>query len=172
MKRSTHPEYWFNALILLVFALLIAILVSACGEKNNNAVAEKAMAPAIVEAPYARAVPPETPASAAFMLIKNPGDDTRKLVKASSPVAAVVELHTHEMKNGMMQMRQVESITIPAQGQTELKPGGYHIMLIQLQQALVVGENIPLTVEFDDGSTQTLDVPVQEINPMMHNMKH
>jgi copper(I)-binding protein len=172
MKRSTHPEYWFNAVLLVVFALLIGILVSACGENVESKQSGKATVAPVIETHYARAVPPGTPASAAFMLIKNSSDDERKLVKASSPVAAVVELHTHTMKDGMMQMRQVDSIAIPAQGQTELKPGSFHIMLIQLQQALVVGENIKVSVEFDDGSTQELDVPVKDIQPMMHGKAH
>jgi copper(I)-binding protein len=172
-KFSSNPEYIINILILAVFTLVIGILVSACsGEKNATAKTPANPAAITIEAPYARAVPDGTPASAAFMLIKNAGEQDIKLIKASSPVAEVVELHTHEMKDGMMQMRRVENIAVAANSQTELKPGGYHIMLIQLKQALVVDEKVAVTLEFDDGTTKTIEAPVKNVAGMMKHQHH
>lgn len=114
----------------------------------------------IVDA-YVREAPPNAPASAAFMLIRNTGTADRRLTRADSPAAASVELHNHVNDNGVMRMRQVPAIDIKAGGQTELKPGSYHIMLIGPRQPLKAGEHVSLTLSFDDGSTQTVDAPVR-----------
>jgi len=185
MKRLkiTQPECWLNVLLLLVFGLLIAILVSACspnGAANANDTKETSTTDASntdknnversaiqVSEPYARAVPPNTPASAVFLTLTNHSDMEQQLVSASSDVANVVELHTHVKKDGMMQMRKIEAISIPANGSTTLKPGGLHIMLIGLKQALEIDRMIPVTLTFKDGSEQALNVPVRKINSMM-----
>lgn len=75
----------------------------------------------------------------------------------------------------MMKMREVPSIDIKAGGQTELKPGSYHVMLIGMQQALKDGDTVSLTLNFDDGSRQQIEAPVRKIQSegMMHGgMKH
>lgn len=110
---------------------------------------------------YVRMVPPGTPTSGAFMTIKNGGSNDRKLLKADSPAAKTVELHTHINDQGMMKMRPVKAIDVKAHGQAELKPGSYHIMLIDLKQTLKEGETVPLTLTFDDGSTRQIDAPVK-----------
>lgn len=116
-----------------------------------------------VTAPYARAVPPVVPNSAAFLTLKNAGTSDRQLVAASSNAAQTVELHTHINDGGVMRMRQVKAIDIPANGVTELKPGGMHIMLIGLHESLEAGDQIDLTLQFADGSSETLAIPVQDI---------
>lgn len=118
-----------------------------------------------VENPFARAVPPGQPNSAAFMTLVNTSDVDHSLKSATSPVAATVELHTHTNNNGVMEMRQVEQIAVPAKGRAELKPGGFHIMLIGLKQDLTAGEKAQLTLTFEDGSTTTVDAPIQEVTP-------
>ena len=122
--------------------------------------------------PYVRLVPPNAPASAAFMVISNSGGAERKLLAAQSPVAKTVELHTHINDQGVMKMRQVPSIAIKANGQTELKPGSYHIMLIDLKQALNEGDAVPLTLTFDDGSSQQISAPVRKIQATAPAMEH
>lgn len=166
-KLTNNPKCWLNALIVIVFSLLIGILVSACQPSQSGSQSLS------IEDAYARAVPPGTPASAAFMRLKNPSGEERKLIKANSSVASIVELHTHEMNGGMMQMRQVPFISIPAKSETVLKPGSYHIMLIQLKKPLAIDDKIDLSLEFDDGSTQQIELPVKEIQAGMHNkQKH
>ena len=116
---------------------------------------------------YVRMVPPGTPNSAAFMTISNRGSSDRKLIQAASPVARKVELHTHLNDQGMMRMRQVADIEIKAGAQTELKPGGYHVMLLDLQQPLQEGDSVALTLRFDDGSTKEIDAAVKKPQTVM-----
>lgn len=113
--------------------------------------------------PYVSLVPPNSKVTAVFIFIKNTGSTDRKLVKAESPTAKTVELHSHTNENGVMKMREVKSIEIKAKGQAELKPGGYHIMLIDVRQALKEGDAVPIALNFDDGSRQQIDVPVRKV---------
>ena len=125
-----------------------------------------------VDDPYVRLVPPNAPASAAFMVISNSGSAERKLLKAQSPVAKTVELHTHVNDQGVMKMRQVANIAIKANDQTELKPGSYHIMLIDLKQPLNEGDSVPIALFFDDGSSQQITAPVRKIQATAPTMNH
>lgn len=116
-----------------------------------------------VEQAYVRAVPPNQPISAAFMVIENTDMNDHQLRAASSPAAQVVELHTHTQENGMMKMRQVPEINLPAGAQAILKPGGLHIMLINLTAPLSTDHKVPLTLQFEDGSQKQLELPVQPV---------
>ncbi|MDD1779727.1 copper chaperone PCu(A)C [Enterovibrio sp. ZSDZ35] len=124
-----------------------------------------------VHTPYARATPPHAPNSAAFMEIVNNGDKDVFLLSASTAAANTVELHNHEMIDGMMKMRQVKNIKIPAGGMANLEPGGLHIMLFDLPSPLKEGKTIPLKLTFSDQTSVALDVPVKRV--MAHSkMKH
>ncbi|MET0051714.1 MAG: copper chaperone PCu(A)C [Candidatus Thiodiazotropha sp.] len=123
-----------------------------------------------VEDPYVRAVPPGQPNSASFMALHNTGDQTYQLVGASSDVAEVVELHTHTLEDGMMRMRQVDHIELPAGESVSLKPGGLHIMLIGLKQKLVPDDQVLLTLKFSDGSEREISAPVKKIRMTMGGM--
>jgi len=130
--------------------------------------------------PYVRAVPPGQTVSAAFLQLENKSGKTRYVVNAASPVSRVVELHSHIHEGGMMKMRQVESIEIPANGKTVLEPGGLHIMLIGLHNPLKLEQKVSITLEFKNGSSQTVEAPVRKIMMKgmmkdmgsMKNMKH
>ena len=121
--------------------------------------------------PYARAVPPMQPNSAVFMRLENSGAE-HALVAARSQVSDVVELHTHRKVDGMMKMRRIERIGIPAQASTELKPGGLHIMLIGLKRQLEPGQHVPLTLMFEDGSSKDIVVPVRKVMFKMRPPAH
>jgi periplasmic copper chaperone A len=108
--------------------------------------------------PFARATPAKV--GGIFLTLKNAGATPDKLVKAASPIAASVELHTHVKDGDAMRMRPVDNIPVPANGQTALEPGGYHIMLIDLRQSLKEGASVPLTLTFEKAGTVTLQVPV------------
>lgn len=110
--------------------------------------------------PFARATPAKV--GGVFLTLKNAGGTADKLLKAASPAAASVELHTHVKDGDAMRMRPVDNIPVPAHGQTALEPGGYHIMLIDLRQPLKEGTQIPLTLTFEKAGTVTLQVPVQK----------
>lgn len=123
---------------------------------------------------YIRAVPPGQPTSVSFMVLKNHSSEALVLVGAESAVAKAVELHTHTMKEGMMRMRQVEKIDLPAGETVQLQPGGLHVMLIGLQQKLVPGEQIDMALLFADGSKLALKVPVVKLQMKMQDaaMQH
>ena len=121
-----------------------------------------------VIAPYVRAVPPGQTVSAAFMQLENNADVIHTIVNASSPASRVVELHAHIHENGMMKMRRLETMDIPANDKTVLQPGGLHIMLIGLHEALKPDQKVSLTLRFADGSSKTIAAPVRKI--MMQDM--
>lgn len=121
---------------------------------------------------YARATPPNAPTSAIFLTFMNNSDQTRSLISATTPASGKVELHTHVMDGDVMKMRQIDKIDIPANGMTELKPGGLHIMLFDLQQSFNPGEEIDVTLNFANGESKTLKAPVKKVMAGMKKMKH
>ena len=130
--------------------------------------AEDAAASVSVTDPYVRAVPPGQKSSAAFMTLRNDSATDHAVVSAESSTAKIVELHTHVKQGGMMRMRRIERIDVPAQDETVLKPGGLHVMLIELNHQLKAGENVSVTLVFQDGSRKELQAPVRKIKTKMH----
>ncbi|GAB0147689.1 copper chaperone PCu(A)C [Marichromatium sp. PS1] len=126
----------------------------------------------VVDEAYVRAVPPGQPNSAAFMVLENDGAVDRAVVAATSPVAEVVELHTHREEGGMMRMRRIERIALPAGERVRLAPGGLHLMLIGLRQPLLVDELVALELQLDDGSRIGLDVPVRALGGGVGHQGH
>lgn len=121
-----------------------------------------------IEGAHVRAVPPVSTTTAAFMELHNQGSTDRLLVAASTPAARVAELHNHVDVDGVMQMRRVETIPMPAGERVSLAPGGYHLMLIDLVAPLHEDDRVELTLEFDGGDTRTLEAPVRRIETMGH----
>lgn len=135
------------------------------------AVADAAGAVKVAD-PYARAVPPGQPNSAVFMTLTNEGGSDRALVAASSTAADVVELHTHRMVDGMMQMVQIDRIDLPPGTPVELKPGGLHVMLIGLEAPLTPGEVVPVTLMLEDGTAIEVQAPVRSLAAPMQDHGH
>jgi hypothetical protein len=98
-----------------------------------------------------------------------------KLVSASSPLAGVVEVHEMVMDGNVMKMRAVPSLELPAGKTVELKPGGYHVMLMDLKQELKTGDSVPLTlvIEGAGGKRETVELkaPVRALADS-HGTKH
>lgn len=101
-----------------------------------------------------------TAVSAAYMVIVNNGT-ADAIVKAESDVAQTVELHNVVMENNVMQMRPVEAIEVPANGQVELKPGGLHVMLIGLNRDLKEGDEVTIKLTTRSGQTIEIKAPVR-----------
>lgn len=97
----------------------------------------------------------------AFMEIKNKGA-ADKLISASSDGAKATELHMTQMKDGTMAMRQMPAMEIPADGELKLKPGGYHIMLINLNRPLTVGETLPIKLKFEKAGEVTVNAKIKD----------
>ncbi|MGM0519150.1 MAG: copper chaperone PCu(A)C [Campylobacterota bacterium] len=130
-----------------------------------------------VEDAYVRATPPNLPNSAAFMEITNTSSQDVALVSAKSNASNIVELHTHDMKDGVMKMYQVPKIDIKPNSTTVLKPGGFHVMLIDLKnKPLKEGMKIDVQLTFSNGETIDIKAPVKKVMAGMmmknHGMKH
>ena len=113
-----------------------------------------------VQDPYVRLAPPNAPATGAFMVIKNNGDKDVKVLKADNPASRVTELHTHLNEGGVMKMRPVPAIDVKSKSEAVLKPGGLHVMLIDLKAPMKEGDVVPITLSFDDGSSKVVDAKV------------
>jgi hypothetical protein len=124
------------------------------------ALAAPALAQVTVSDPWVRGTVAGQMATGAFMQLKSPTDTA--LVAAASPVAKVVEIHEMKMDAGVMKMAAIDRLALPAGKAVELKPGGYHVMLMDLKQPLKEGDTVPVTLTFEDrsGRKQTLDVKV------------
>lgn len=108
-----------------------------------------AAAQVIVSDPWIRGTVPQQMATGAFMQLKSAKD--AKLVEARSPAAGVVEIHEMKMENNVMRMRAVPALALPAGRTVELKPGGYHMMLMDLKQQMKEGEVVPVTLVVESG---------------------
>lgn len=115
---------------------------------------------------WVRATVPQQKATGAFMQLRAAGDS--RFVAASSPLTPVVEIHEMAMDGDVMRMRQVPSIELPAGKDVQLKPGGYHLMLMNLKAQVKEGDTVPLTLVFEgkDGKRETVEVkaPVKALN--------
>jgi copper(I)-binding protein len=116
------------------------------------------MAQVTVKDPWVRATVSAQKATGAFMQITSAQD--ARLIEASSPVAGVVEVHEMVMEKDVMKMRAVKSLDLPAGKTVELKPGGYHVMLMDLKQQMKEGDTVPVTlvVEGKDKKRSTVEI--------------
>lgn len=112
-----------------------------------------------VEKAWSRATAEGASTGAVYFILKNGGPADR-LVAASAPVAERVELHFMSMEGGVMRMRELPAIEVPAQGTVELKPGGLHLMLVGLKQPLREGDRYLLTLKFEKAGTVQVPVTV------------
>jgi copper(I)-binding protein len=116
-----------------------------------------AAAQVTVTDPWIRGTVPQQMATGAFMQLKSAKD--AKLVEARSPVAGVVEIHEMKLENNVMRMRAVPALDLPAGRTVELKPGGYHVMLMDLKQTMKEGEVVPVTLVVESaGKREAIEV--------------
>ncbi len=140
--------------LLFVFSfMLIALALVACQPSGPQIE---------VSETWARPSPMQAGNGAAYMVIKNTGGEDDTLLSADSDISEVVELHDMTMEEGVMKMFPIENILIPAGGSAELQPGGRHIMLINLNGQLEVGQVFTITLEFEKSGQQTIEVEVRE----------
>lgn len=153
------------------FALLsFMIVLSACGAPAPppQALPPVAMAGAIaIFEPRVRLPPPGTGQTAAYFTMTNQGAVGDRLVSASSPMAETLELHAHmKSADGMMMMREITAIDVPARATIPLSPGGLHIMLKGVKAEIKVGDNVPIELAFASGMRTQVQMPVVA-NPVM-----
>lgn len=120
-------------------------------------IALPAAAQVTVTDPWVRGTVAGQMATGAFMKLQSAKD--AKLLEAASPVAGVVEIHEMAMENNIMRMRAVPALPLPAGRVVELKPGGYHVMLMDLKQQMKEGEVVPVTLVVETaGKRETIEV--------------
>lgn len=144
-------------------ALGVALMMTAAG----SALAGDAKAGNIqITGAWARASAGPAQNGAAFMAIANSGNEADRLLAAAADVAATAELHTHLHEGGVMRMREVPAIDVPAGQTVTMQPGGYHVMFMGLKAPLKQGTAFPLTLTFEKAGKVTVDVAVGEAGAM------
>ncbi|CAM3917858.1 copper chaperone PCu(A)C [Roseateles saccharophilus] len=133
---------------LLITAALLATVLSA-----------QAQSPVKVEDAWVRATVAPQKTTGAFMQLT--ASRPLKVVAVSSPLAAVVEIHEMKMDGGVMKMRAVDALPLPAGQAVALKPGSYHVMLMGLQRPIQAGETVPLTLTVEGEDRQRSSVEIK-----------
>lgn len=123
-----------------------------------------------IEKPWARATVPGASVGGGYLVIRNTGAKGDRLVGVSSPASARVEVHEMKMEKDVMRMREVGGVDVPANGAVELKPGGYHLMFIDLKAPLKEGAKVPVTLRFEKAGEVKAELAVQSL--AAHSMKH
>jgi copper(I)-binding protein len=127
----------------------------------------------LVTAPWVRLVPPGVPNTAAYLGLRNDSGEDFSIVDGASPASEVTELHDHTMDAaGVMRMRKVSGILVPAGGAVELKPGGLHVMLIGLTGPLAENARVPITLITDTGQTLRFEARVRRGAMPGHGANH
>ncbi|MDR1889786.1 MAG: copper chaperone PCu(A)C [Zoogloeaceae bacterium] len=128
-------------------------------------VVARAQSPVRVTDAWVRATVAAQQATGAFMKLES--TETVQLVGVRSPVAGVTEVHTTRMQGEVMEMRAVPSLALPAGTVTELKPGGLHIMLMQLKAQVKAGQKVPLTLILENAGRERQEITVEaEVRPL------
>ena len=136
-------------------ALAFSLAVSASASFAQVAVGD----------PWARTTVPQQRVTGVFMTLT--AAEPLRLVEARSPIAGSVEVHEMAMEAGVMKMRALPGLDLPAGRAVELKPGGYHVMLFDLKKQIKAGDAVPLTlvVEGKDGKRRNVEVAARARNP-------
>ena len=137
-------------------ALLIASVLSAASFAQDAKVGSIS-----INHPWARATPGAVKNSAAFMVFENKGA-ADKLIGVSGDIAKDIQIHSMITEAGVMKMREIKSLDIPANGKAELKPGGFHVMLIGLKDGLKEGATFPLKLKFEKAGEVTVQVKAEK----------
>ncbi len=149
-----------NNLLNVILAAVIGIGFTGMAQAQNAKVGGVQ-----IENAYTRATVPGQMAAGGFMKIENKGA-ADQLISASSPVAGEVQLHEMAMDGNVMKMRQVKDIAVPAGGAVELKPGGLHLMFMNIKAPLAAGETVPVKLKFAKAGEVEVKMPVNAMgNP-------
>ena len=133
---------------------VLLLVIIGCGQEHTGD-------PIVVRDAWIREPPPRSPA-AGYLVIENRGGDPVELVAVATEAAEQTEIHVMEYKDDRMTMRQVSKLQVPAGEAVALKPGGTHLMLMELRQPLRDGDEVELVLRFGDGTERLTQVPVQK----------
>ena len=147
-----------HLLAALAILALAVVGAAACGDDDESGDDGGGTNEIAIMEPFGRAT---LDTASAYFTIKNNGDTDDALIKASAPVADMVALHEVVTQGAETKMQPVAKIDVPAGGETQLKPGGLHVMLEQLTQDLKEGDSYTLTLEFESGLTMDVEITVE-----------
>ena len=116
-----------------------------------------------IENAWSRATPPGARVGAGYMVLHNKAAVADRLVGASSPAAARVETHVIEKQGEILRMREVKGYAVPAKGSFELKPGGPHLMLVDIKAPLKEGDRVPVTLKFEKAGEVAVQLRVERL---------
>ncbi len=123
--------------------------------------------------PWSRATPAGTKVGGGYLSIENAGAEADRLVSVSAPVAGRVEVHEMAVTNGVMTMRPLEAgIVVPPGGKVELKPGGFHIMFMDLKQPLKQDERLKGTLTFEKAGAVEVEFKVEAVGARAASGEH
>ena len=126
-----------------------------------------------ITAAWMRATLPGQPVAAGYMIIENKGSEPDRLLSASSTATPMTEVHNMAMDGDIMKMAELnDGLEIPAGGKVELKPGGTHIMFMDLKQGFKEGETVRMTLKFANAGEADIDLPVQAAGSKEMQPKH
>ncbi|MEN3792239.1 copper chaperone PCu(A)C [Fulvimarina sp. MAC3] len=131
----------------------------------------------VIGHPWTRATPPNAPVGGGYMSLDNQGSGEDRLIGGSSPVASEVQIHKMGMNDGVMTMRELpDGLPLPAGETVDLKPGGYHLMLLGLKEPLKEEKRVPLTLRFEKGGEVEVELAVEAMGAKSsegdHHMHH
>lgn len=136
---------------MLAAALAVAVASAAFASDYR-------IGPIEIETPWTRAMPPGAKVGGGFMVITNTGPEPDRLVGLTTPRAGRGEIHEMTMQDGVMKMRELADGLEIAPGETvELKPGGYHVMFMEVSEGFREGETIPATLVFEKAGEITVE---------------
>ena len=126
-----------------------------------------ALAQVAVEQAWTRATPPASKIAAGYMVLRSSGGADR-LIGVTSPAAERVELHKTFREGDVARMREVKAYDVPAGGRVELKPGGSHLMLVNLKAPLKAGQKVPLALKFEKAGDVKVEMEVRALGASSH----
>lgn len=159
-RTLTYPYPLASTMKTLAF-IVAATIISLF--PPNTALAQpkpSAAAPKVFDV-WVKTTVPGGRVSAAYMHIKSA--TPTKLVKVETDVAEIVEIHDMKMRDGVMEMKAIDAVDVPANKLVDLKPGGMHVMLIKVKQPIKKGDKIPLKLTFEGADKKPLVVNVDAV---------
>lgn len=155
LLMSQHRPKQSAVLRSLLLFLVLTVLTSVTSAENFKAGSIH------IRDPFSSALPPISKNGAVYLTLINHGHLSDQLVGAATPIAAHAEMHTHRMEDGMMKMRKVDEVELPPHEEIVFAPGGSHIMLIGLSQALKEGEHFPLMLHLKEAGHVMVKVIIE-----------
>lgn len=142
------------------------------GASAASFAAEYTLGDLVIDNPRARATPPGAPVSGGYMMIHNNGSEPDYLIGGSAPFAGKVEIHEMAMEGDVMKMRQLkDGLEIPPGGMVTLKPGGFHVMFMQMKDQLKEGTKQKVRLQFRNAGEIEMDFDVQSPDQLKMKMK-